>query len=385
VPVIARKNSQGELHAASVILWFIPLVLSLSSGTATAWSQACNWKPVVINGGGYVDGIVFHPNAPGLIYCRTDIGGAYRGNPANNTWIPLLDFIGYPNNEWSLLSIESVGLDALDSNPLYLTCGCLGNPGQIVISTNQGASFTRINSPFVIRSNDDGRGIGERFGVARNLGSTIFYGTRQDDLWKSVNQGANWAKVASFPVSTAGNGVGLAFMEFIQSSGSGYAAIATNASLAFTKSGLNNGTRYYFVASAVNGSGEGGNSSEVSAHPTSSAPTQFGFIMAGNQLHLYWPADHTGWDLQSQSNNLAVGPGTNWGMVPDSAETNQANVTVAPITAAVFFRLVRPWHEGCISFHHCRYVRFPSITRATARPASVCALVESPSCILPNL
>ena len=52
-----------------------------------------------------------------------------------------------------------------------------------------------------------------------NLGSTIFYGTREDGLWKSVNYGANWAKVGSFPVNTTANGVGIAFVEFIQSSG----------------------------------------------------------------------------------------------------------------------------------------------------------------------
>lgn len=182
-------------------------------------AQTYNWKPVKIHGGGFVTGILFHPDEPGLMYCRTDIGGSYRWNPTNDTWISLLDFIGYPNNEWSLIGTESIGLDAQDPNRLYFSCGWLGNPSQIMISTNQGASFTRINSPFVIRANNDGRGTGERFGVDPNLGSTIFYGTREDGLWKSVNYGANWAKVATFPVNTTANGVGLSFVEFIQSSG----------------------------------------------------------------------------------------------------------------------------------------------------------------------
>ena len=131
----------------------------------------------------------------------------------------MLDFIGYTNNEWSLMGTESIGLDAQNTNRLYLSCGWLGNPSQIMISTNRGATFTRINSPFVIRANNDGRGTGERFGVDPNLGSTIFYGTRENGLWKSVNYAANWATVNSFPVNTTTNGVGISFIEFIRSSG----------------------------------------------------------------------------------------------------------------------------------------------------------------------
>ena len=223
MPSDKHDDSPAELHTIRVILQFLLLILCLLSGTATSRAQAYNWKPVAIHGGGFVTGILFHPNAPGLMYCRTDVGGAYRWNPTNNTWVPLMDFIGYPNNEWSLVSAESIGLDAQDTNRLYLSCGWFGpgsgNPSQIMISTNQGASFTQVNSPFVFESNSDGRGNGERFGVDPNLGSIIFYGTRLNGLWKSVNYAANWSQVPSLPVSTTANGVGIVFVEFIKSSG----------------------------------------------------------------------------------------------------------------------------------------------------------------------
>jgi fibronectin type 3 domain-containing protein len=212
---IKIRSRLAEFRLLQVLVLSVGLAVSGSA----VWAQAYNWKPVQIHGSGFVTGIQFHPNESGLMYCRTDIGGAYRWNPTNNTWIPLQDFIGYPNNEWNLVSAESIGLDAQNSNRLYLSCGWLGSPNEIMISTNRGATFTRINSPFAIRANDDGRGTGERFGVDPNLGSTIFYGTRQDGLWKSVNYAANWAKVASFPVNTTANGVGLTFVEFIQTSG----------------------------------------------------------------------------------------------------------------------------------------------------------------------
>lgn len=182
-------------------------------------AQAYNWKPVKIHAGGIVTGILLHPSRQGLMYCRTDVGGSYRWNPTNETWIPLLDFLGHTDNEWSLMGTESIGLDAQNPKRLYLSCGWLGKPNEIMVSTNYGATFTRVNSPFVIRANSVGRGSGERFGVDPNLGSTIFYGTREDGLWKSVNYAADWAKVNSFPVNTTTDGVGLVFVEFIKSSG----------------------------------------------------------------------------------------------------------------------------------------------------------------------
>lgn len=124
--------------------------------------------------------------------------------------------------------------------------------------------------------------------------------------------------------------------------GSGYATIATNASLAFTNTGLNNGTLYFYVVSAVNAAGEGSNSSEVSARPTSSAPVTLDLTHSVSQLHLSWPADHTGWVLQAQTNDLATGLSTNWSVVFTSSQTNQVTMPLTPANSAVFFRLMRP-------------------------------------------
>jgi hypothetical protein len=64
---------------------------------------------------------------------------------------------------------------------------------------------------------------------------------------------------------------------------------------------------------------------------------------AAGQLQISWPADHTGWQLQSQTNSLAVGLSSNWVNVSSSAQTNQAPVPVNVTNGAVFFRLVRPY------------------------------------------
>jgi len=58
------------------------------------------------------------------------------------------------------------------------------------------------------------------------------------------------------------------FVKRSLTSGGGYTTISTNKSLSFTNTGLTNGTTYYYVVSAFNGS-ESGNSSEVNATPLS--------------------------------------------------------------------------------------------------------------------
>ncbi len=125
--------------------------------------------------------------------------------------------------------------------------------------------------------------------------------------------------------------------------GSGYSAVATNTSLAFTNTGLSNGTLYYYVVSALNGAGESTNSTQVSARPTSSASVAIGVTNAPGQLQFSWPADHTGWQLQAQTNNLTSGLGTNWVNISSSAQTNQVAMPVDKANGAVFFRLVRPY------------------------------------------
>jgi fibronectin type 3 domain-containing protein len=125
--------------------------------------------------------------------------------------------------------------------------------------------------------------------------------------------------------------------------GGPYATIRTNGtSLSFTNTGLSNGTVYYYVVSASNSAGESTNSTEVSAQPASTSAPQLGFGVSSNQLQFTWPADHTGWRLQVQTNSLNTGLGTNWVTVPDSTSTNQMFVPMDPANGSVFFRLVYP-------------------------------------------
>ncbi|HEU6447427.1 MAG TPA: autotransporter-associated beta strand repeat-containing protein [Verrucomicrobiae bacterium] len=71
-------------------------------------------------------------------------------------------------------------------------------------------------------------------------------------------------------------------------------------------------------------------------------PTNITFsVTGGNTLNLSWPADHTGWTLQVQTNSLATGLTTNgWFDVPNSTGINSTNFTINPDNGSVFYRLI---------------------------------------------
>jgi hypothetical protein len=233
---------------------FVPagVVLVLLLSAVTSFGQTYNWKNVVIKGGGFVSGLITHPNAPGVVYARTDIGGAYRWNAAGNSWIPLLDFAPDANT----YGIESFAIDPSDSNRLYIAASRGSSSLKyILVSTNQGASFSSFTPPFSLDGNARGRGGGERMAVDPNLNSILFYGTKSQGLYKSVNYGATWSLVSSFPVTTTANGVGIVFVHFVKSSGSpGSATPVIFAGLSQTGNNLyrsaDGGTNWSLVSNA---------------------------------------------------------------------------------------------------------------------------------------
>jgi len=76
----------------------------------------------------------------------------------------------------------------------------------------------------------------------------------------------------------------------------------------------------------------------VATNPTNITAT----VVSGNNLQLSWPADHTGWTLEAQTNTTKVGLSTNWVRVPNSATTNLVSMPVVTSNGSVFYRLIYP-------------------------------------------
>lgn len=177
------------------------LATHLAMAPAAPADAAYSWRSVAIVGGGFVDGIAFHPAVAGLAYARTDMGGAYRRDTATGPWQPLLDWL--PLKDVNLMGVESLAVDPNDPDALYLACGTYTNPavpnGAVLRSRDRGKTFQRTDLPFKLGGNEGGRGNGERLAVDPNDGRVLYLGSRFAGLWRSGDAGQSFQRVDSFP------------------------------------------------------------------------------------------------------------------------------------------------------------------------------------------
>ncbi|WP_276500148.1 T9SS type A sorting domain-containing protein [Terrimonas pollutisoli] len=207
-----RKKSLGLL-----CLFF--LINLFQDYEVKAQTSGYTWKNAPIGGGGFVTGIVTHKTS-GDRYCRTDVGGTYRWDAANNKWIQLLDWFNEAEN--GFYGVDALALDPQNANNIYMLCGTSyinGGRTAILRSTDKGNTFTYtdVTSKFKTHGNGEGRGNGERLAVDPKNSNILFCGTRENGLWKSTDAGVTW-NLAWSGVTTTANGNGICFVLFDPSS-----------------------------------------------------------------------------------------------------------------------------------------------------------------------
>lgn len=199
---------------APMLLFALALAVPAS---AHARDIPYRWRNVVVGAGGFAPGILFSPGERGLAYLRTDMGGAYRWDDEAGRWIPLQDHLAESN----LFGIESIALDPIRVDTVYLAAGMYGrDPAAILRSDDRGRTWSVFPVRFRMGGNEDGRGLGERLAVDPNAPDTLLFGSRHDGLQRSDDRGATWAPVSGFPRAglglPAGRGTnaGIAFVLF---------------------------------------------------------------------------------------------------------------------------------------------------------------------------
>lgn len=191
-----------QLNVASCSLKLAPRPIKAAFTTDYKTNIPLGKANVAIGGGGYVTGIYLHPKAKDLVYIRTDIGGFYRWNAAQERWIPLTDH--FPMQQSNYYGGEGLALDPNNPDIVYIAAGKFSadwwpHKGTIFKSNDKGETWKKLNIDVKMGGNEELRWAGERLVVNPFNSKMIFFGSRSDGLWKSSNAGATWTKVTSFP------------------------------------------------------------------------------------------------------------------------------------------------------------------------------------------
>jgi len=202
---------------------FLPVVSLLLAGPAQAADLSSNyeWQQVKTGGGGNVVGLVIHPNEPGLLYAKTDVGGGYRWDESTQTWTQLITADRLPSNRVvfeAMEGVEAFGIDPSDPDVVFVAHdpGSPDGVGQIYKSTDRGETWVEIVFPVGIKMEANGNGKRrERFGVDPNNGNVVYYGSRKQGLWRSTDGGDSFSQVTNGPSTTRN----VARMIFDESSG----------------------------------------------------------------------------------------------------------------------------------------------------------------------
>ncbi len=176
------------------ILPVLLLFLNLYDSEAQ-FIQSHKWRAAESGGTGFVPGFCLSKTEKNVIYARTDVGGAYRWDETNKSWLRISDWV--KSSEWPLMGIQSIITDPSTPGRVYMMGGMYNNsPSAIMRSDDYGKTFKRFVVPFQITGTASPAG--ERLCVDPNNPSVLYCGTHKNGLWKSTNSGETWTQITTF-------------------------------------------------------------------------------------------------------------------------------------------------------------------------------------------
>ncbi len=194
------------------------MVACLTTGLLVSFGAAAenyHWDTVAMGGGGFVSGIVTSKSERGVVFARTDVGGAYRYDNQNGRWIALQDWLSESNT--GLMGVEALAIDPKNAANVYMLAGTsYYNNGKTAIlrSSDYGKHFdvVDVTAQFKAHGNGMGRSTGEKLQVDPASSNVLYVGTRRDGLFKSVDSGATWSRVNGLNVTSTPDDNGITFV-----------------------------------------------------------------------------------------------------------------------------------------------------------------------------
>ncbi len=187
------------MNFKSFLFTFIACLLITQAYTQNTLDY--DWKNVKIGGGGYITGMKVHPQDPNIIYLRTDVGGAYRWNPATQEVEQIINF-----RNGNYYGVAGIALHPTNKNIVYLAVdrGNTASNSAILKSTNRGDTWQVIPTDnFKFGANggrnnsdtDDRDREGSPIAVNPNDANELWVGSREKGLWRL--NGTSWTRIAA--------------------------------------------------------------------------------------------------------------------------------------------------------------------------------------------
>jgi|GEM_PF-1072641 len=177
------------------------------------------WKQLPIGGGGYITGMMIHPQNSDIRYLKTDIGGAYRFDAVKGQYEQILNFPFDDHEQGSgndaendgtanLYGIDGIALHPTNPNIVYMSADKrLNNKASAIIkSTDQGKNWQVINAPdgIAFGANQMVRQ-GNNITLNPNNLNELWIGVRGKGLWKLNGTTFTQVSTAQVPESATAN------------------------------------------------------------------------------------------------------------------------------------------------------------------------------------
>ncbi len=161
------------------------------------------WGNVAIGGGGWCLEVTPHAKVPGLLWMRSDVGGPWKRTADDKAWRPMALTQSYEPR--SAGGVGSLILHPTEPNIAYAERGDGWQMGVgLFKTTDGGTTWKRVLEKFADGNRHEARKWGNPVALDPQNPDIIYWGTRTDGVWRSLDAGATWRQVFNAPAVPAG-------------------------------------------------------------------------------------------------------------------------------------------------------------------------------------